>query len=403
MSQFVSNNPTLIIQPGISYCIGEGGFGTQLTPIPVGYGTPGTATAPGQPNVGAPGSGPYTPPYAPFPPSSGPPPGPVFTNQGIITGGGSGSAPFIAVASDTLGNTLALDNSGEVWLSTNGGETWNSVYTGLPIFNTVAPGNLNYGNGTWVWADAGNPIQTSTDGGTSWNPIVTGIDPPGGGAPGSVAVYEAGSTNRWLLWSGESTDVSGDATNYATSLDAITWDVGSTYNNLGNAAGGALSVPIFDATAWRLPVVIEPIATPVVVIASSTDGGVGQDYSSSASTGDVPSNAYIFSLVKLGAQYIAAIPNNTYRANLSLTTLVTAANQAMPAGFNYFSALITIPGFAYAFDFGGNVCTWASGGGAWTAPGVTNLSDYAVAACYDTVHNAVIAVGSGGDVATFTP
>jgi hypothetical protein len=74
MHLFSPSNPMLDIETGLVYYVGRGGMCTQLSPIPAGFGTstqnPSTYTggpSPGQPNWGVPGSGPFSPPFAPFP------------------------------------------------------------------------------------------------------------------------------------------------------------------------------------------------------------------------------------------------------------------------------------------------------------------------------------------------
>lgn len=63
-----------MLQSGMTYYKGRAGLQSQLSPIPPGYGSPAQNPAtytggpsPGYPNWDAPGSGPYTPPFAPFP------------------------------------------------------------------------------------------------------------------------------------------------------------------------------------------------------------------------------------------------------------------------------------------------------------------------------------------------
>jgi hypothetical protein len=74
MHLFSPANPLTLIQSGLTWYIGRAGLCTQLSPIPVGFGTPSQnpgqysgGPSPGGPNWGASGSGPYTPPFPPFP------------------------------------------------------------------------------------------------------------------------------------------------------------------------------------------------------------------------------------------------------------------------------------------------------------------------------------------------
>jgi hypothetical protein len=89
MHLFSPANPLTLIQSGLTWYIGRAGLCTQLSPIPVGFGTPSqnpssNSVAPGFPNTGASGSGPYTPPYPVFPPANKP----ELTTFTILRAGG---------------------------------------------------------------------------------------------------------------------------------------------------------------------------------------------------------------------------------------------------------------------------------------------------------------------------
>lgn len=172
MSMFFLSDPTLVIQAGINYCIGEGGFGTQLSPNP----------ANGQPITDG--------PYAPFPPPASNPGLSTFkidsgTNGGdhgysdgtqgglpvtgtLLSGGGTGGATLNAFVAQNVGihtlNFLLLLTGAASAPPQN---AFNSVsfidQAGTPgELTTAGAGGATYANGTFVaftYSTTGNTAQ----------------------------------------------------------------------------------------------------------------------------------------------------------------------------------------------------------------------------------------------------
>lgn len=167
MSMFFLSNPTLVIQAGINYCIGEGGFGTQLSPNPTN----------GQPIDDG--------PYAPFPPV-----GPSYKlSTFLITAGGPASEAGYSDGSQLPAQGSLLSGGGSGGLTLNAFVGQSSVHTldlvlyatgnvSAPLqslFNTLkftdqagtpatldTAGAASYANGTFVnlnYTTSGNTSQ----------------------------------------------------------------------------------------------------------------------------------------------------------------------------------------------------------------------------------------------------
>jgi hypothetical protein len=170
---FFGANPTLIIEDeGLTYEIGGDGFATQLTPIPVGF------TRPGQPNVGAPGSGPYVPPYPPFPPPGA---GNVFLSYASPTGVSNNVAP-----------PGFQSNITRLWVTLpSGSAEWTGLKAGVDGQEIILT-NADPANNLQLDIENGGSIAANQFYGTDGEYILN----PGNSI---ILCYYGGSQNQWVV------------------------------------------------------------------------------------------------------------------------------------------------------------------------------------------------------------
>jgi hypothetical protein len=296
--------------------------------------------------------------------------------------------PIFALASDAAGNALLVDNTGAVFKSTDGGHTWSSLGA-IAGFAPVQPlGYLMTAGGTWILSavGGGNDLYRSTNIGASWTPITTGIVSDSGlaiGTNGAGTWFAVGAVNPAA------------PANYGlSSNDGVTWASAGVNSTGGTAAQYPV---IWDGAQW-------------VLFSSDPTGSFGDIWTSpdglnwTANEMDF-ANGFLGGALFVGGNYYTGQRNQNNLFNGNSVTALTTATPINAPGIVDVQIIVqdlhtTV---FFAMDSEGNVAnTGAAGFGAW-AQGNLNFATAGAAcnaACYDSVHQSVIAGGADGSVCT---
>jgi hypothetical protein len=309
----------------------------------------------------------------------------AWTSRGNVLS----SVGAYAMASDGAGNTLLIDGTGRVLLSTDGGHTWAQRSVINSFVPTQTSGSFLTSGGTWILsADVAPGIQLyrSTNLGLTWTPITPGI-----GSAGGLMIGTDGSGN----WVAVGNVIPDPPANYGRSTDdGQTWQS----NGVTTISGGAGPPYVLYWTAtdkWIL--LAQDTAAVNGVIWTSPDALTWTQHPLSNSS------EFLNVLEVLAGVYYAGsfATDSGFKAN-SLIALASAAPVAIPLTLNdSVSFLLKTSAYWWALDFSGGLAgsvdfsTWQIA--------MLNLpiGDFPRIACYDAVHDSAIAAGASGFVSTF--
>ena len=312
---------------------------------------------------------------------SPPPVGLVWTNRGQITTGG---AAFIAIANNAEGDTVAVDENGNAYLSVTGGTEWALQELPIsPIALERTPCSMLFGSGGLLLATGASSIlYQSADAGESW----TTVFPPS--SNGYVVLGTDGHGN-WVAL-----EFTSNSTEYAHSNDnGITW---SQAGNVTTIGGGQAPYPCLWTGAEFVFAAFDP-GTFNGEICASADR---LNWTVTANT----NNDEYGPLAFVDATYYAGSTNTpvVYKA----ATIAELAASADPITTPLPGDFVTIIQYAapnwFAFDDQGNVANSNSGFTVW-ALGTQNFlaGERVVGVCFDPIHNTVIAAGTSGSICTY--
>lgn len=315
----------------------------------------------------------------------GAPPGMTFTNRGNVTGG----VPFVAAASDLLGNTLAVDQNTNVWRSTDGGVTWANVGQMTATPDTTAFGSLVQAAGTWIYGYQGSTVFRSTNLGTTWTAVVTNATAPASGSDPEGAISTDGAGNWVVLTNVGGTLVDGYAVSHD---DGVIW-AAPGISPVGNIAGVGMLWDGHQFVATIFP------GGGFVDIVTSLDGATW----SSIATADVQEYPVLF-----GGTYVTGSASDD-RIFFGGSVNALAASAGVSLGSVGLAAdispvLATANGLLVVFDGNAAVASTNINPPAAAADftlGALNLGgEGQVAACFDVHHLSIVVVGDGGSVVT---
>jgi len=288
----------------------------------------------------------------------------------------AGANAIYGVATDGAGLTLLVDGAGHVYASTDGGHTW-ALRSSIPGGLLPSYGNLQYGDGVWIFGAYGTDVARSTDGGNTWSTIATGIASAGQGWVGTDGA------GNWVLWGN-----TGPVTNnYAHSSDGgATWSMSGTFDN-----GGVDTPPFWDGAQW-VALVLNAAQTDTV-IATSADGATW--------VASLPSHG-LDVIGFIGGLYVGADGSGARSSNTA--DGLASANPVGVPGMGNPEAIVGTAGLYFIFDNAGQVFNspdfqnWFQG--------VANLAGGESVAragnvAYDAANASYIAGGNAGSVITY--
>lgn len=308
-----------------------------------------------------------------------------WTNRGNV----SGAIPLAALATrQDTGVTIGIDNNGLAYLSSDGGHTWANVaniptQTGLTPNSTI--GNLQFGNGVWVWCINDQNVAISSNNGTTWTGVATTNQLPVGATRLSVT----DGAGNWQTMPVTVTGAAGSRQTNNSTTNASTW---ASSNNFGNH--------LCTAARWD--------GTQAVAVGSDstfTNFFLGHRTGlPGVFTFVTPTNP-LGDIWWTGAVYLAASASSTGVAIAStITALATASIISVPVS-TFTLTQIGNGGLYFVFGKNGSVANNDQNGGQTFIAGTFNSGGQQLgssfAATYDSVHNSFICGLANGNVVTF--
>lgn len=314
--------------------------------------------------------------------------GTAWTNRGKPFG-----HPVFAMASSigSSGITMAIDTTGQSWLSSDGGHTWAAAGQVFAGFNPGQQAGVlaNVSGQHWALTAVQNGVTpdnvfTTANNGTTWSAVASGIGSAGFLAMGSHQVGASGS----LL--AVANVVPCTPTDYGVSGSG-----GSLWqrNGVTTIVGGDSQQLIgWDGTQW----LVFSSNTAQTVGAVWTAANSGVTWTENDMTNSTSLSCGIF---LSGFYYAGDLRSQNLFTGASLAELLTSAPISSNLGAS--PAIILRAGGGWFVFSTGQQVSGSPDFVTWT-PGTLNLTagEGTVAACYDAIHTSAIAAGSGGSICT---
>jgi len=295
----------------------------------------------------------------------------IFTNRGKIS-----THPIVSLASDTSGNTLALDSAGTAFLSVDGGHTFStqgSIGTTLPTF---APSDFYTHAGTWIVAALRS--WRSTNLGVTWTQINYIPNP-------NTSALGTDFAGNWVAIANATPANTGFSTN-----DGVSWTInGSTF---GTGAFPPANI-IWDGSQWICP----GINAVTGQFFTSPDAITWTIQPLLTQTATIPDQIYFIG----GVYYTADFNSAHVWQSSTFAGLLTPNLIAVPVDASGIQFILKGGVNWIALDFLGGVAS-STNFTTWLA-GTLNLAtgENSFSCAYDSTHNSIIVGGNQGSITTY--